>query len=85
MPALSSGTLKASRRGQAAPPSPIRKLEPSARAAQQRGVKIYSLNIGQPDLHTAPGFLGGARQDEGAVLAYGPSAGLYPLRAAMAG
>lgn len=86
MPAISSGaTLKPSRRGQGAPPSPIRKLEPSARAAEQRGVKIYSLNIGQPDLQTAPGFLGSARQDEGGVLAYGPSAGLYPLRAAMAG
>jgi aspartate aminotransferase len=71
-----------SRRGQDAPPSPIRKLEPSARAAEQRGVRIYFLNIGQPDLHTAPGFLEGARQAEGSVLAYGPSGGLYPLRSA---
>jgi aspartate aminotransferase len=84
MPALSSVSLKPSRRGQLSPPSPIRKLEPSARAAEQRGVKIYSLNIGQPDLRTAPGFLDGARQEDGSVLAYGPSAGLYPLRAAMA-
>jgi len=76
--------LQVSRRGQSAPPSPIRKLESSARAAEQRGVKIYSLNIGQPDLRTAPGFLASARQDEGSVLAYGPSGGLYPLRGAMA-
>jgi aspartate aminotransferase len=72
-----------SRRGLDAPPSPIRKLEPSARAAQQRGVKIFHLNIGQPDIPTAPSFLGNARQDEGSILAYGPSGGLYPLRAAM--
>lgn len=76
--------LQVSRRGEQAPPSPIRKLEPAARAAEQRGVRIYSLNIGQPDLRTSPGFLEGARQEEGSVLAYGPSAGLYPLRAAMA-
>lgn len=75
---------KLSARGAAAPPSPIRKLEASARAAQQRGVRIYHLNIGQPDLATAPAFLGAARQDEGSVLAYGPSAGLYPLREAFA-
>jgi aspartate aminotransferase len=74
-----------SRRGTDAPPSPIRKLEPSARAAQERGIKIFHLNIGQPDIRTAPSFLGNARQDEGSILAYGPSGGLYPLRAAMAG
>lgn len=73
-----------SRRAQLAPPSPIRKLEASARAAQERGVRIYSLNIGQPDLRTAPSFLANARQEEGTVLAYGPSGGLYPLREAMA-
>lgn len=73
-----------SQRGQKAPPSPIRKLEPSARAAEERGVRIFHLNIGQPDIRTAPGFLACGRQDEGSILAYGPSAGLYPLRAAMA-
>ncbi len=76
-------TLTISQRGRNAPPSPIRKLERSARAAEKRGVKIYGLNIGQPDLPTAPHFLEAARQDEGSTLAYGPSAGLYPLRAAM--
>jgi aspartate aminotransferase len=73
-----------SRRGLCAPASPIRKLEPVARAAVERGVKIYGLNIGQPDLPTAPSFLGNARQEEGSVLAYGPSVGLYPLREAYA-
>lgn len=73
-----------SRRAQCAPASPIRKLEPLARAAMERGTKIYGLNIGQPDLPTAPSFLGNARQEEGSVLAYGPSVGLYPLREAYA-
>ena len=77
-------SLGASERGKNAPPSPIRKLEPSARAAQERGVKIFHLNIGQPDIRTAPAFLSNARQEEGSVLAYGPSGGAYALRAAMA-
>jgi aspartate aminotransferase len=71
-----------SRRAQCAPASPIRKLEPLARAASERGTRIYGLNIGQPDLPTAPSFLQNARQEEGSVLAYGPSVGLYPLREA---
>jgi len=75
--------LPISRRACDAPPSPIRKLEPSARAAEQRGTRIYSLNIGQPDICTAPRFLASARQEEGTVLAYGPSGGVYALREAM--
>lgn len=73
-----------STRGQIAPQSPIRKLEPFARDADQRGVKIYSLNIGQPDLKTPAPFLQSARQEEGSVLAYSPSGGLYPAREAFA-
>jgi aspartate aminotransferase len=73
-----------SQRGVIAPPSPIRKLEPFARAAEQRGVKIFSLNIGQPDIKTPATFLRSARQEEGSILAYGPSAGLYPAREAFA-
>ena len=76
--------LPLSRRGSSAPASPIRKLEPSARAAQDRGVRIYHLNIGQPDIRTAPAFLSSARQEEGTVLEYGPSGGLYALRTAVA-
>ncbi len=47
--------LPISRRACEAPASPIRKLEPSARAAEQRGTRIYSLNIGQPDIETVRG------------------------------
>jgi aspartate aminotransferase len=76
--------LPLSRRGEMAPASPIRKLEPSARAAEARGIRIHHLNIGQPDIHTAPSFLSCSRQEEGTVLEYGPSGGLYALRAAIA-
>ena len=41
-----------SQRGVDMPASPIRKLAPLADAAKQRGVHVYHLNIGQPDLPT---------------------------------
>ena len=44
--------LQISQRGVEMPASPIRKLAPLAYAAEDRGVKIYRLNIGQPDLPT---------------------------------
>lgn len=69
-----------SKRGQEAPASPIRKLEPLAQAALQRNLKIYHLNIGQPDIPTPARFLQNARLDPGQVLAYSPSAGIYELR-----
>lgn len=69
-----------SRRGQEAPVSPIRKLEPLAQVARQKNIKIYHLNIGQPDIPTPAPFLNHARLTPGQVLAYSPSAGLYALR-----
>ena len=45
-------TLQISQRGLEMPESPIRKLAPLAYAAEEDGVKIYRLNIGQPDLPT---------------------------------
>ena len=39
-------------RGLEMPESPIRKLAPLAAAAKEKGVKVYHLNIGQPDLPT---------------------------------
>ena len=44
--------LQISQSGIDMPASPIRKLAPLAYAAEDRGVKIYRLNIGQPDLPT---------------------------------
>ena len=55
-PSSGSGTgrtgLQISQRGIGMPSSPIRKLAPLAYAAEDQGVKIYRLNIGQPDLPT---------------------------------
>lgn len=73
-----------SRRAEIAPASPIRKLEPHARRAAERGVTIYHLNIGQPDIPTPLNFVEQARVEPGEVLAYSPSAGLYPYRQALA-
>ena len=41
-----------SERGERMPQSPIRKLTPLANAAKKRGIHVYHLNIGQPDLPT---------------------------------
>ena len=46
-----------SQRGQEMPASPIRKLVPYAEAAKKRGIKVYHLNIGQPDIETPPSAL----------------------------
>jgi len=63
--------------------SPIRKLAPLAAAAKSRGVHIYHLNIGQPDLPTPKAFLQAIAQWREPVLAYGPSDGLPALREAI--
>lgn len=73
-----------SRRAHEAPASPIRKLEPMAKSATDRGIKIYHLNIGQPDIATPAAFLRNARLEPGQVLSYSPSVGLYPYRRALA-
>ncbi len=73
-----------SQRGREAPASPIRKLEPLARKATERGTKIYHLNIGQPDIATPEAFVKRAQLRPGEVLSYSPSAGLYPYRQALA-
>ena len=57
------------------PPSPIRKLVPYAEAAKKRGVKVYHLNIGQPDIETPPQILDAVRHSDFKVLEYSHSAG----------
>ena len=46
--------LSISERGEKAPASPIRKLVPFSDQAKQKGIKVYHLNIGQPDFHIPP-------------------------------
>ncbi len=57
------------------PASPIRKLAPFAAQAKQRGVKVYHLNIGQPDLPTPQEGLDALKRVDRTVLEYSPSQG----------
>jgi len=63
-----------SERGQRMPSSPIRKLMPLADAARSRGIRVYPLNIGQPDLET-PAAMRRRLADAPSIIAYSPSAG----------
>lgn len=57
------------------PPSPIRKLVPYAEAAKKKGIKVFHLNIGQPDIETPPAILNAVRNADIKVLEYSHSAG----------
>lgn len=72
---------KMSQRGFEMPASPIRRLAPLADAAVEKGIKIYRLNIGQPDLPTPPQAFEALRNIDRDVLEYSPSDGLPSLRA----
>jgi aspartate aminotransferase len=67
--------LTISQRGQQMPASPIRKLVPYAEAAKKKGVKVYHLNIGQPDIETPKMALDAVRNFDFKVLEYSHSAG----------
>jgi aspartate aminotransferase len=67
--------LQISQRGQDMPASPIRKLVPYAEAAKKKGIKVYHLNIGQPDIETPPSILDAVRKADIHVLEYSHSAG----------
>lgn len=62
------------------PQSPIRKLAPLAAAAENRGIKIYHLNIGQPDLKTPEEGLDVLRHSGREILEYSPSQGFLSYR-----
>lgn len=57
------------------PPSPIRKLVPFAEAAKKKGLKVYHLNIGQPDIETPPAIMDAVKHADIKVLEYSHSAG----------
>jgi len=64
-----------SNRGQVMPASPIRKLVPFAEAAKKKGIRVYHLNIGQPDIETPPSALDAVRNFHFKVLEYSHSGG----------
>ena len=75
---------KISNRGVIMPASPIRKLVPLSNAAKSRGIKVYHLNIGQPDLPTPPEGLEALKHIDRKVLEYSPSDGVRSLREKLA-
>jgi aspartate aminotransferase len=72
--------MKLSQRVLSMPESSIRKLTPLADEAKKAGIKVYHLNIGQPDLPTPEGFFKGIRGFQEKVLSYSPTPGLPKLR-----
>lgn len=76
---------KISDKGNQMPPSPIRKLVPFAEAAKKRGVQIFHLNIGQPDIHTPEVMLDAMRNLDLQVVEYSHSAGIESYRKKLAG
>lgn len=72
-------------RGTEMPASPIRKLAPLAEAAKQRGVHVYHLNIGQPDVPTPQVALDAIRNIDRKVLEYSPSQGFRSYREKLTG
>jgi len=75
---------KLSKRAVAMPFSPIRKLSPYADEARQKGIHVYHLNIGQPDIQTPKEMFEAIASFREKVLSYGPSGGLLDLRLAVA-
>jgi len=67
------------------PASPIRKLVPYADAAKKRGVKVYHLNIGQPDIKTPENVMDAIRHIDLDLIAYSPSQGYASYREKLAG
>lgn len=76
--------LTISERGQLMPPSPIRKLVPYAEAAKKKGIAVYHLNIGQPDIETPKPVLDAVRNSNFKVLEYSHSAGNESYRRKLA-
>ena len=76
---------KISQRAELMPSSPIRKLVPLADAAKARGVKVYHLNIGQPDLPTPQEGLDALKNIDLKVLEYSPSDGFLSFREKLVG
>ena len=69
-----------SKKGNQMPESPIRKLVPYAEDAKKRGVKVYHLNIGQPDIKTPQVALDAVKNNNIETLSYARSEGSEEYR-----
>ena len=76
---------KISYKGLKMPPSPIRKLVPFAEKAKKRGVHIFHLNIGQPDIHTPQVMMDAIHNIDLKVIEYSHSAGIESYRKKLVG
>ena len=76
--------LTLSKKAQAMPASPIRKLVPYADAAKKRGIKVYHLNIGQPDIESPKEALDAVKNNKLKVVEYAKSGGNDSLREGLA-
>jgi aspartate aminotransferase len=72
-----------SKRAARMPYSPIRKLASLADETKKKGIKVFHLNIGQPDIETPVEIFEAIRKHQEKVLGYGPSGGLLDLRVAI--
>ena len=72
-------------RGVEMPESPIRKLAPLAYAAKDRGIHVYHLNIGQPDLPTPKAAIDAIKNIDRTILEYSPSQGYLSYRKKLVG
>ena len=77
MPTISS-------KGKLMPASPIRKLTPLARKAEKKNIKVYHLNIGQPDIKTPQIALDAVKNNDIEILSYGQSEGTDGYRSKLA-
>ena len=76
---------KISTRGTEMPSSPIRKLAPLADEAKKKGIHVYHLNIGQPDLPTPQVAIDAIRNIDRNILEYSPSQGYQSYREKLVG
>lgn len=74
---------KISERAQNMPASPVRKLVPYALAAKQKGIKVYHLNIGQPDIETPESALQAVKDNNLKIFEYALSEGNLDYRTAL--
>jgi len=72
-------------KGKNMPVSPIRKLVPYADQAKKKGIKVYHLNIGQPDIKTPVGVINAIKNIDLDLIAYSPSQGYETYRQKLAG
>jgi aspartate aminotransferase len=75
--------MELSKRASTIPSSPIRKLLPFEVQAKEKGIHVYKLNIGQPDIATPKPFFNALSTELPPVVAYGPSNGLPEFRKAV--